>query len=266
MPDRWSADPRAGRPASSCPMIVDTWAPAFTAPVRSVRSCDDMNTESVTSSRTPGRQESMVAQTRSLATSAPRSQPPACGQAMGDEPVDPGRGRPLRGGGGIEQRREGEEHTGSSGEGAGERGRRVLERARRLGEDPELTPREPRAQVVDGGRAAQRGGQGELAEVPTDHLDPLEPPPQPRRHGIRVDQPQDRILGSDGRHDGPRGEHRVGLRGLDPPPAVVAAHAADGEVAADPPAEARRPPTAARRRTLSSRHADGRSGARARRG
>ena len=129
-----------------------------------------------------------------------------CDQAMGDEPIDPGRGRPVRGGGGIEQRREGEEDAGSSGEGAGERSSRVLERARRLGEHPELTSREPRKQMVDRGRAAQRGGQGELAEVPTDHLDPLEPTPHPRRHGVRVDQPQDRILGSDGRHDGPRGE------------------------------------------------------------
>ena len=172
---------------------------------------------------------------------------------MGDEPVDPGRGRPRRGGGGIEERREGEEDTGSSGDRAGERRRRVLERARRFGEDPELTLGEPRAQVVDGGRAAQRGGQGELAEVPTDHLDPLEPPPQPRRHGIRVDQPQDRILGRDGRHDGPRGEHRVGLRGLDPPPAGVAARRGGRRSRSGPAPRSRRAPTAARRRRPASR-------------
>jgi hypothetical protein len=56
--------------------------------------------------------------------------------------------------------------------------------------------------VIDGGRAAERGGQGELAQVPADHLDPLEPPAQRRRNGSRVDQSQHRILGRDGRHNG----------------------------------------------------------------
>ncbi len=167
---------------------------------------------------------------------------------MGDEPVDPGRGRSLRRGGGIEQRREGEEHAGSGGEGAGERGRGVLERARRLGEQPELTALEPRSEVVDRRRAPQRGGQGELAEVPAHHLDPLEPPPH--RAGTASASINRRIASCGGTADTTA---RVATtasdsldsclptrwtRRLDPPAAASAAHPADREVAADPPAEA----------------------------
>ena len=52
--------------------MVETCAPALTAPVRRVRSSEDVNTEPVTSSCTPGRQDSTVSQTRRLARSARR--------------------------------------------------------------------------------------------------------------------------------------------------------------------------------------------------